>query len=97
MSEVSPTRAYNVMPTRAYNVRVNESNAALLLVRGMDAYELGEIEALIWENCDGSQSVDDIAGKIAEAYGVQHDVALSDAGAFIDELRTAGLLESATG
>jgi hypothetical protein len=37
-----------------FDVRISKSAGNYLLIRGMDAYELGDVEALIWNLCDGT-------------------------------------------
>jgi hypothetical protein len=80
-------------PLRAFDVRVNESNGSLLLVRGMDAFELGDVEAVIWQHCDGTKTVDDIATTLVDEFAVEREVALRDVKAFVSELRSVDLLE----
>jgi hypothetical protein len=80
-------------PLRAFDVRVNDSNGSLLLVRGMDAYELRDVEADIWKLCDGNHTATEIAKKIGAEFDVEQDIAEADVRTFVKQLRDADLLE----
>lgn len=81
-------------PVRAFDARVNPGEGgAVLLVRGGDVYELDEVGGFIWRRCDGSTTVDAIAGALAQEYDVPEETARVDVAAFVGDLRDAGLLE----
>jgi hypothetical protein len=80
------------VPERAFDVRINSADGKLLLVRGMDAFELDEIGAAIWRSCDGQKHLGQIAADLAQEYDVDIDTAQSDVATFVSELRKAQLL-----
>jgi hypothetical protein len=80
------------IPDRAFDVRVNSSDGKLLLVRGMDAFELDEIGAVIWRLCDGRRHVEQIAADLTQEYDIDMATARSDVETFVSELRKAQLL-----
>jgi hypothetical protein len=83
----------NKTPLRAFDVRNTESRGALLLVRGMDAFELGELEAYIWRLCDGENTIEQIGKKVESDFAVTAEVATADAREFLLDLHRNGLIE----
>lgn len=81
------------IPSRSFDVRVNESEGKLLLVRGLDAYELDDVEATIWAACDGERTVEQVVDVVVETYDVDRPTAERDVAEFLGQLRDASLLE----
>jgi hypothetical protein len=79
---------------RAFDVRINANRDGSFLVRGSDVYELDDVGAQIWQDCDGSRSVAQIADRVAQRYGIEGETALADTTEYIDQLREARLLEA---
>ena len=46
----------------------------------------------IWDKCDGSNTLDDLAVAVAEEYDVAKDKALEDCTAFLDKLEGPGFI-----
>ncbi|MGW7074678.1 PqqD family protein [Streptomyces sp. NPDC054866] len=80
-------------PQRSFDVRTDVATGAVLLVKGLDAYELDDIGARVWTHCDGRNSVDQIVDIISTEYEVSREVVLADVNAFVKSLLKAGLLE----
>jgi len=57
-------------------------------------FSLSEVGARIWELCDGSTSVDEIAQRVAEEYDAPLETIRSDTLELVDELESEGLLTS---
>jgi hypothetical protein len=47
----------------------------------------------IWEQLDGPQSIETLAGALADEYGIEHSRALADVAAFARELSARGLTD----
>lgn len=78
---------------RSFDVRTDVATGSVLLVKGLDAYELEGVGARVWTLCDGSHDVDQIVDIISSEYKVERGVALNDVTAFTVSLQKAGLLE----
>jgi len=66
----------------------------MLLVRGMDAFELDDVAEFIWGLCDGTHTAEDIASAVAKEFDVTPERALKDVDAFLKDLLSARLLEN---
>jgi len=82
-------------PERAFDVQTSTIDSDLYLVRGTDAFRLGEVEREIWRLCADGNSVADIAARIADGFQVDAETALGDVRGFVEQLRDAGLVEEA--
>jgi hypothetical protein len=80
-------------PTRSFDVRVNSVRGSTILTRGTQVYELRDVEAMIWNLCDGEHSTADIAAEIAAVFDVEQEVALTDVEDFVGDLRQENLIE----
>lgn len=85
----------SVIPVRALQVRTAIVGKELYLVRGTDAFRLGEIEVEIWNLLDGHRSVEEIAETIARDFNEELDTVRGDITAFTAELLDQGLVEVA--
>lgn len=56
-------------------------------------YSLNDTGSRIWELIDGTNSVEQIAAKIAEEFDVTIDAARADVEEFIAELKSAGVVK----
>jgi len=79
---------------RAFDVRTDTVTGSVLLVRGMDAYELDPVGVAVWTRCDGQHTEDQIVDEVAATYGQDRDRVSRDVRAFVGELTAAGLLET---
>jgi hypothetical protein len=78
---------------RAFDVRTDTATGSVLLVRGMDAYELDPVGVAVWTLCDGEHTEDQIIDEVARTYGQDRDVVGKDVRSFVGELTAAGLIE----
>ena len=79
---------------RAFDVRTDTATGSVLLVRGMDAYELDPVGVAVWTLCDGEHTEDQIVEEVAAQWGQDRDVVSRDVRSFVGELTAAGLLET---
>jgi hypothetical protein len=59
-------------------------------------FTLNEVGARIWDLCDGTREVDDIAAVLAGEYEVNAAEAAREIEAFLEEIREAGLIKEIT-
>lgn len=85
----------SVRPDRAFDVQTSTIDRYLYLVRGSDAYRLGDVEREIWRLCEGKLTIAEIAASIASQFEVDEDVATQDVQAFVEQMMEAGLVEAA--
>ena len=78
---------------RAFDVRTDTASGSILLVRGMDAYELDPVGVEVWTLCDGRHTEDQIVDQVAAKWSTDRDVVSKDVRSFVGELTAAGLLE----
>lgn len=79
---------------RAFDVRTDTATGSVLLVRGMDAYELDPVGVAVWTLCDGEHTEEQIVEEVAATWGTEQDVVSRDVRSFVGELTAAGLLET---
>lgn len=80
-------------PLQSFRVRVNTFDDRLLLISGMEAFELNDVAGEIWSMCDGTNERQDIVAAVAGKYEISESEAERDVAAFLDQLERAGLLE----
>ncbi len=81
-------------PQQRADVRVRRVEEEMLVFdrrRGL-IHQLNPIARYIWERCDGTATVADIAQHLAEAFGVEPQPAAADVVALIAQLHTLELL-----
>ena len=79
---------------RAFDVRTDTASGSVLLVRGMDAYELDPVGVAVWTLCDGGHTEEQIVDEVAATWGTKREVVSRDVRSFVGELTAAGLLET---
>jgi len=79
---------------RAFDVRTDTAGGSVLLVRGMDAYELDPVGVAVWTLCDGEHTEDQIVDEVATKWSTDRDVVGRDVRSFVGELTAAGLIET---
>lgn len=78
---------------KAINARFNVVQGQSYVVQRNTVYELDEVGCRIWELCDGSNTVEDIATKLTQEYTVPYEEVLRDCEEFVADLQSKGLLE----
>jgi hypothetical protein len=69
-----------------------EDQAVLLDIESGEYFSLNDVGKRVWDLCDGSRTVAQVADAICCDYDVQPDVASSDTAALLDTLAGAGLV-----
>jgi hypothetical protein len=69
-----------------------EGDSVLLDIDSGEYFSLNEVGGRVWELCDGSRSVADIAGVICGEYDVPPQTAVGDACELLESLAGAGLV-----
>jgi hypothetical protein len=84
------------MPRRDDRVVFAEAGESSFLLdpASGDYFSLSEVGARIWNLCDGRQTLDSIAGRLAEEYDAPLETIVADVAELLDELNAAGLLAS---
>ncbi len=80
-------------PEKAFNVIFNSLRGKTYLTRYNMTYEVDETGLSIWELCDGTHTVEDIAEAVSKEYDVPYDQAQADCQEFLGELTAKGLLQ----
>jgi cytidylate kinase len=80
-------------PEKAFNVIFNSLRGKNYLTRYNVTYEIDETGLSIWELCDGSHTVDEIAQAISQEYDISFDQARADCQEFLEDLAAKGLLQ----
>ena len=74
-----------------------ETGALLLDLDSGRYFELDAAGALLWQNLDGFQTPAQLAGHLAQAYGIDHERAIEDTRAFLAQLHESGLVKPSGG
>ncbi|VAW59544.1 hypothetical protein MNBD_GAMMA11-2923 [hydrothermal vent metagenome] len=61
--------------------------------QGAEVHQLNEVASLIWSNCDGSHSVENITQIVFQQYSVSQTQAAKDVAEAISRLNEKGLLK----
>jgi hypothetical protein len=64
---------------------------------GLSSHTLNKTAAFIWELCDGSLDINDIANRIHERFEVSLELAKFDTEKIINRLTRAGIMNTAKG
>jgi len=72
--------------------RLIEGEVVILDREAEKVHQLNPTASCIWNNCDGSSSVDSIAQRLAASFDVTPEMALRDVEAILRELHGLGLL-----
>lgn len=69
-----------------------EGDAVLLDIDSGQYFSLNDVGGMVWELCDGSRSVEDVAELVSSEFDVDTSAALSDAIELLETLVGAGLV-----
>ena len=72
---------------------VDDSGTVILLLSGM-MHQLNLVGGLIWQQCDGQQTLADIAGELAKEFSVEQTEVDSDVAEFVADLTERGWLSN---
>ncbi len=75
------------------HVRRVEGDTLILDRQGRLVHQLNQTASFIWDRCDGTSAVADIADQLAKAFDVDPRLAAQDVAALICQLQQLGLLE----
>lgn len=89
---MSLTVADTVKKTGAQASRVTQGEALVVMIKARKLHRLNEVGTRIWQLCDGRDVASMVAVIVAE-FDIEHDAAVLDVCAFLDELLTMGALE----
>ena len=70
---------------------VEDTGTVILLLSGM-MHQLNLIGGMIWEQCDGQNTLADIAGELAKEFSVEQTEVESDVAEFVADLAERGWL-----
>lgn len=76
-------------------VRTVEDEKVILNRDGEHIHQLNLTASFVWDRCDGSHDVAQIAKELAEAFGVDSETTLKDVTDVVLEFSQLGLLEGA--
>ena len=84
----------NRVPERSLSTawQVVEGELVLLRLKHDQLLGLNEVARRIWELCDGTRTIAQIAEALAQEFDVSIEVAAADSGRFIDELATMAVI-----
>ena len=69
-----------------------EGDAVLLDIESGEYFALNDVGGLVWDLCDGSRSVADLADLISAEFEVDKSTALTDALELLESLAGVGLV-----
>lgn len=82
---------------RSYEVQIALAGNKLFMLKGLDAYEVGEVGRHIWNLCDESNSVEQVAEAVAQEFSVEGRVGMDDVVSFPCALEDEGLIDGRQG
>jgi len=94
---LSPTRDYCPKRRSDLSVRVVEGETVVLDRQGGLIHQFNRTASEVWDRCDGSHTVLQMAEQLVEAYDVDLATAVADVIAIVRQLHTLTLLQSSDG
>ena len=88
---VEKRRQAEVMKALEKGEDVDDSGTVILLLSGM-MHQLNLVGGLIWQQCDGEQTIAGIAVELAKEFSVEQSEVESDVAAFVADLAERGWL-----
>lgn len=71
-----------------------EGESLILNNQGAEVHQLNPVASLIWENCDGLHTIQNITDILLQEYDALPEQALSDVTGVISQFKEKGLLEN---
>ena len=96
IADVFPQRSKStIYPMRRsdLSVRIMEGETVVLDRHRRLIHQLNKTASYIWESCDGTSTVTEIANELAEAFGIDVDSAERDTVTVVEELESLGLIK----
>ena len=88
---VEKRRQAEVMKALENGEDVDDSGTVILLQSGM-MHQLNLVGGLVWQQCDGENTIDDIAGELAREFIVEQQELVADVAEFVADLTERGWL-----
>lgn len=88
---VEKRRQAEVMKALENGEDADDSGTVILLLSGM-MHQLNLVGGLIWQQCDGEQTLDSIARELAREFSVEQDEVETDVAEFVADLAERGWL-----
>lgn len=88
---VEKRRQAEVMKALENGEDADDSGTVILLLSGM-MHQLNLVGGLIWQQCDGEQTLDSIARELAREFSVEQDEVEADVAEFVADLAERGWL-----
>lgn len=88
---VEKRRQAEVMKALENGEDADDSGTVILLLSGM-MHQLNLVGGLIWQQCDGEQTLDLIARELAREFSVEQDEVEADVAEFVADLAERGWL-----
>lgn len=83
------------LPQRNRDVELREvGNESVLVTPSGDTFALNPTARAIWELCDGTTTVDELAVALSDVFAIDRATAIDDVAATIEQLRAVGLVTS---
>jgi hypothetical protein len=73
-----------------------QGQAVIVALDSQETLVLNETASRIWELCDGTRRIDEIASILAQEFTTTTEAALCDSRLFLEEARAKGILSSKT-
>ena len=77
-------------------IRVVDGEAVVLDRANDQVHRLNATATCVWNQCDGSRSVEEVAAVVAATFAADPERVLTDTRGVVDQLRELGLLVEAT-
>jgi hypothetical protein len=78
------------------NVRMVDGETLVLDLKSGLIHQLNPTANVVWEQCDGQSSIDEIAHHLLQLYEVDEKTAVKDVMEAVERLRELGLMEEVT-
>lgn len=88
---VEKRRQADVLQALEAGEEVDDSGTVILLLSGM-MHQLNLVGGLIWQQCDGQKSLDEISSGLAVEFDVEQDEVAADVADFVADLTERGWL-----
>ena len=88
---VEKRRQAEVLEALESGTEVEDKGTVILLLSGM-MHQLNLVGGLIWQQCDGEKTIEDIAAHLGKEFDVEQTEVTDDVVEFVSELKERGWL-----